>query len=471
MGCFRPTAEPFYAMSVFTFAFNVIVLPQLVQDTVCKNKYNRTVCGDLGSYHNMENDVQKEAAYWMSYFPVTSLLPALFTIFMIGSISDFIGKRRTMLVPPFIYCIQSVLFVVLIAAVKPNSPGLYLIPYCLPGLFGENAGVAALSEAYISSITRADQRTLRLSILESCLFLGALFAALLSGFVLHYFGFVGGFSMTAIVNFLNFLYVVFLLPDESALLPEPEERLVTEEGQESDTTENCQGHHEEQQRHSFNPFVLYQRISAVICKENRRKKMSFVFALFGIALFVNMGEVYMGMLYIKHSPFSMTPRDIGYFNTAQAFLRAFGVIVVPYIFINFLRLKDMGLIIFGFFIQIVYFITLGVSVSRLMLYLIQIIAIPVAAHLPALRSMITKFVDPHEYGSAVAAAEAIDVASSLLTSYISNQIYSETVYIFPGFAMCLLGIVAFIGFLAAIVYFYCYERAKSNDSEQELLLS
>ena len=478
--CIRPTAEPFYGMTAFVFSFNALVLPQLMQHKVCRLTYNSTVCSHISSHPQIENGVQASTARWMSVLPLSALLPALFMVLMIGPISDVIGKKKTMIFPPFIYFIQSCIFIILTQIKTQYSPGLLLLPYGLSGLFGDNAGAAALAESYIACITSPENRTIRLAVLESCIFLGFLTGAIASGAIVGTLGFTAGFVATAIVNFINFVYVVFLVPSENSLRPELHHCELQRESDNDNAQEHidrtcphCKGRAAPPHHFTIrdvNPWRCLLRVKNAICKKDRRKKIAAILVLFAIALFINMGEVYMGILFIKHSPFNMKAKDIGLFTSMQAVLRGLGVIGTNYLCQRYLHFKDIGLVILGFCVQIIYFVSVGFSVSVLMLYLIQILAIPLVVHQPVFRSMVSKLVDDDQYGAAISAVEAVDVASSLLTSLVSNQIYSGTVKIFSGFAMCLLGVVAVFGLAGALTYYIVFIKSEKSDSEHEHLL-
>ena len=484
--CVRPTAEVFYGLSLFTFGFNAISLPQIVQHKVCYNKYNSTICSRLENHPVIEDDVQATAASWMSIVPLSALVPGLFTILMIGPISDVIGKKRTMIVPPAIYLVQSLIFIALARIEDKFSPGYFILGYCITGLFGDNSGCSLLSQAYISCITTRESRTVRIALLESALFLGELLAAISSGFILSHFGFVGGFVTTGIVNLINLVYVVLFLPHENALAPCPDPAITSEETAESnleykeggqineqgiyqsESTEH--GSDDESIMKKLNPVACLRRISNAICRGERRNRIFAILVLFSLALFINMGEVYMGVLFLKHSPFNLQFKNIGYLLALQGLLRAFGLATIPYLCQVLFGFKDISIVMVGFCTQICYFLSLGFSKSRTMLYCVQLIGIPLAIHLAVLRSMVSKMVDADQYGAATAALEVVDVASSLLTSLLSNLVYFATVRVFTGFAIVLLGIIAIPGLIGSVIFSRVYKDREMLSDEQKRLL-
>ena len=484
--CVRPTAEVFYGLAFFIFGFNAITLPQIIQHKVCYNKYNSSICSRLKNHPVIENDVQATAASWMSVIPLSALVPSLFTVLMIGPISDVIGKKRMMIVPPTVYLVQSLIFMALAGIEDKFSPGYFFFGYCITALFGDNSGCVLLSQAYISCITTSQDRTVRLALLESSLFIGGLVAAISSGFILSYFGFIGGFAATGIVNLINLIYVVFFLPHENALAHCPDPTVTSKEtgnptleykersqiNKKGNTVSKDKEHvsDDESIMKNMNPVACLRRISNAICRSDRRNRILAILVLFSLALFINMGEAYMGVLFLKHSPFSLGFKDIGYLLALQGFLRAFGLATIPYLFQVLFGFKDISIVMVGFCTQICYFLSLGFSTSRTMLYCVQLIGIPAGIHVAVLRSMVSKMVDADQYGASTAALEVVDVASSLLTNFLSNLIYFATVRIFTGFAIVLLGMIAIPGLIGSVIFSRVYkDREVLNDEQKRLL--
>ena len=480
--CIRPTAEVFYGLAYFTFGFNALALPQIVQHKVCYNKYNSTICSRLKKHPDIENDVQSIAAEWMSIVPLSALVPSLFTILMIGPISDVIGKKRTMIVPPAIYLVQSLVFIALARIEDKFSPGYFLLGYCVAGIFGDIAGCVLLSQAYLSCVTTRENRTVRIALLESTLFFGGLMASISSGFILSNFGFVGGFMTTGVVNLANLIYVVVFLPPENVLASCPDPTATSKEVRRETLEYSKESQNDkwnEDMEHvsdvggvmkQLNPIACLRRISNAICRSERRNRILAILVLYSIASFINMGEVYMVVLFFKHTPFNMGFKDIGYLLALQCFLRAFGLATIPYLCQVIFKFKDIHIVMLSFCWQICYFLTLGFSTSRIVLYSAQLIGIPIGIHVAVLRSMVSKMVDADQYGASTAALEVVDVASCLLTSLLSNLIYSATVRIFTGFAIVLLGMIAVPGLIGSVIFSRVYKDREVLSDEQKGLL-
>ena len=447
---FRPTAEPFFCMVAFVYSFSALILPQIMLHKVCRLTYNSTVCSRISSHPQIEDEVQAEAASWMSLMLPSALVPALFMVLLIGPISEVVGRKKTMMLPPCIYFLQSCIFIVLTQIKTRYSPGFFLLPYCLSGLFGDLARVTTLASAYISCITLPENRTARMTVLESGFYIGYFSAAISSGAVVGTFGFTAGFAMTAIVSFTNFVYVMFLLPSEELLRPKPDLRNVNIEPVALGVNDEnkCEHIGRKCPHCETSPHVLtlsdislrrcLLEIKNAIWQKDRMKQITTVFFLYGVALWINWGETSIGPLFLKHSPFNMKASEIGVFASLIAVTKLLGLIVTSYVCQRYLHFSDISFVMLGFCVQMVYYTLVGLSVSSLMLYLLLILSFPMIVHIPVFRSLVTKLVDDDQYGAVMAAAEAVAVSSALLSSFLSNLLYSSTVDIFRGLAVCFL---------------------------------
>ena len=86
-----------------------------------------------------------------------------------------------------------------------------LIGISLSGCFGGFATLLLSVFSYIADITDKGNRTLRVAILESMIFLGGTFGELIGGVLIDHSGFMVAFGLTVALNLLTLLYVCFIL--------------------------------------------------------------------------------------------------------------------------------------------------------------------------------------------------------------------------------------------------------------------
>ena len=401
---------------------------------------------------------------WMSITPLISLIPGVVMMLILGPFADVYGKKKTIVLLPVVYFVQSIVFLILVHTKLKFSAGTFIIASCLSGMFGDNAGLELVCVAYLADISYAEERTSRATILEASMLMGSIGACLLSGVLLRSYGFASIFITTAIINVINFIYVTVILPDEKNM-----ERILSENGvredplyrrfddsspqligddQESSKNEDKNGGMLE----ACNPYKCFGRIRTAVCSRGVGLEFTCILMLMVFAQIANMGELYVGVLYVKHAPFNLKSNEIGYLAATQNLVRALGMVFSIYICQKLLKCTDIGLVILGFSSQVFYFCVYGSSVSNLMLYLSQLVGLAASLHIPVLRSMASKLVSEDEHGSALAVVEAVDVGSSILASLVSNTIYSITVGVYTGLTLYVLGLSAFIGAIFAITF-------------------
>eukprot|EP00112_Aurelia_sp_Birch-Aquarium-sp1_P009528 Seg2085.7 transcript_id=Seg2085.7/GoldUCD/mRNA.D3Y31 product="Proton-coupled folate transporter" protein_id=Seg2085.7/GoldUCD/D3Y31 len=480
MELFRPTAEPFLAMSMVVLALNIFTMPQMMHHKVCSNKYNHSVCAQHELPAKIQNSVQQETSKWMSIEPLISMSPAFILLIILGPFSDEFGKRNTMIMFPLLYLTQSILFLVLVSIKQKFSPGTFMIASCLSGMFGGNAGLELLSVAFLADITTNSERTFRVSILESSMFIGALSAVLISGPILQSFGFQGIFITTATINCLNFLYVLFMIPNEKieSKGKNPGKKLLNSASNDEDSNVGqlfkSENYYESDGDGFFkktfricNPCTCYLRVHNVVCQKEIRKTVAMLLSIMALAQFASMGELSVGVLFEKHRPFNMSPKEIGYLAATQFSIRTVGMLLFTFIFQKFIRKADMSLVILGFISQITYFCVFGNSKSKMMLFLAQLCGMAATLHVPVLRSMVSKLVSEEDHGAALAAVEIVDTASSILACLFANVLYSLTVSIYPGMAFFMLALFAFIGLCAAVAVVVVISGKTKSASHQD----
>ena len=423
----------------------------------------------------VQNEVQQKAARWWALLPLSALIPGFFAVLVIGPLSDVIGKKKLMILPPFTYLVQSCIFIGLCSLEHPFSPAFFFIPYCLTGIFGDAAGVNLLCAAYMANVTKQEERTLRFAMLDSAYFISVIVGVGLSGLTLSYLGYIGTLSVIAVMCVANLAYTIFFLPSEKSITPleVSKEAILRDSSQNLGTSENenllAKSENQTKERYfvslqaAVNLREILNKIKETLSKNGVVKMIAVLLVLYSMTLFVNMGEIYMGILFMKHAPFNMKPLLIGYLIMTSYLFRFIGVITIPYICVRCFKMEDTGLLIIGFASQVAFFFLFGFSVNTQMLFAITPLSIGIVVSQPVLRAMMSKLVDSDQHGTAFAMAEAIEVLSSLLASLFTNMIYSATVKIFSGFALCCLAMVAFAGLIGAIALRFNF-KSLSNES-------
>ena len=88
-----------------------------------------------------------------------------------------------------------------------------LIGVCISGFFGGFATTLLGVFSYISDISDKSQRTVRVAILESMIFLGGTVGNLIGGVLVEHQGFMAAFGLCLGLNVIVILYVSLILPE------------------------------------------------------------------------------------------------------------------------------------------------------------------------------------------------------------------------------------------------------------------
>lgn len=487
------TTEPFVLLLNFIYTVHISVIPQLVLKKVCNAKYNATVCLHLtdNNFKHEQDAVQETSTMWVLILFLATLLPSMFTVLIWGPLADKIGRKKVILLPPIFLGVQSAVY--LLNATKfMSSPPVYLVIGALSTpVFGDFQGAYGIAYSYMADITqKCSKRTMRMAIMEGIMFFSGGPAGLASGYLLQNFGYGPVFIATLTMSGVMFVYVVFILPDpkkfESARKKQSNSELedtASIKGNE-DNTENssleksdtdgsdgesrpilCQKSNRGRLssssiRHNLNPIKHLNTIFSVIWKCKSRGSLIALLVSFWFAIVAITGELYITVLFVKHRPFNLSSEEVGYYMALSSVVRGIGTVIVSQLAVRCFGFRDTAIIVLGLLSQTGNYVLLGLSTSKLMLFLSTISGIAIGGATSGLRSLMTKQVPVDSHGSILAAIEFVEAFGALLANVMSNTIYKETVSTFSGSAFFVLA-----GFSATamsiVVSVQCYLKRKT----------
>lgn len=458
------TIEPYVLLFNFIFTAHLSIVPQLVLKKVCNAKYNNdTICNalDRHEFRKEQDDVQELSSLWVLILLLATLLPSMFTVLIWGPIADKIGRKRAMMVPPIFFGLQSIIYL-LNSTTFYSSHVVYLVFGAVAtSIFGDFQGAYAIAYAYLADITeRSSKRTMRMAIMEGIMFFSGAPAGLAAGFLLQKFGFSPVFISTLSISFLMFLYVTVILPTPESAVSDPVDNNSSLDdaasiksidgggGSDYKSTEEekplfCRGVTQTNQqmnriKYYMNPLNHLKQIVTVInCSKSKVLIVTLLICFF-LALIAIAGELYITVLFIKNRPFNLSSEEVGYYFAFMSVARGFGTVALSQIAVRYFGLGDFLMITIGLVSQTANYILLGLSTSKMMLYLVSLSGIGLGVATSGLRSLITKNVPLDSHGSILAAIEFFDVFGALLANVMSNSIYNGTVSIFPGIAFFVL---------------------------------
>ncbi|MBN3309164.1 PCFT protein, partial [Amia calva] len=176
---------------------------------VCKELYEEDICGHLQS-NKEHNEIQKQASYILLLFTAVMSFVSIPPAMLLGSWSDRAGRKFGMILPS-VASIAAGAVLIVIAEVENINIYWTVAASILIGLSGGYVSMILSCFSYLADDTESSNRTLRMAIVESMIFIGGTVGFLLSGFLVQYFSFTPTFGVFCSCHVLSMLYVLLLL--------------------------------------------------------------------------------------------------------------------------------------------------------------------------------------------------------------------------------------------------------------------
>ena len=213
------TVEPVLFLYMLCTIMTTPLLQQLAFQKICQEAYGAKTCQNLTK--SQENIVHSKTSKWILYRSIASSLPSVASSLILGSWSDKVGRKVVLLLP----CVGSLLLYanhILNVVFFWANVDYLLIGTFISGFFGGFAAILLGVFSYISDVSDTMQRTVRVAVLESMIFLGGGVGNLIGGVLVQYYGYLAAFGLAFGLNVLVVIYVIFVLR-ESYFPPERRE--------------------------------------------------------------------------------------------------------------------------------------------------------------------------------------------------------------------------------------------------------
>ncbi|KAJ7365289.1 hypothetical protein OS493_005392 [Desmophyllum pertusum] len=208
-----------------------------------------------------------------------------------------------------------------------------LIGVCISGFFGGFATTLLGVFSYISDITDKSQRTVRVAVLESMMYMGGTVGNLISGPLVEHGGFMAAFGLCLGSNVLVIAYVSVILPESH----------FPEGNQEGGWALVAVHNH------------LKASFRVLTKKRSQHRRLNLLVILFGILVFILItigGFSDITVLYAEHSPRNFSPSLIGYYTAEVSFVTGVGIVLLIPLFTKILKWSDLSIAIIGALISV-----------------------------------------------------------------------------------------------------------------------
>ncbi len=224
----KVSVEPLLFLFTIACALLGVASKALVYHKVCISHYDPDLCAkvDNGSFPDEEQLVQSESSFWFLAETYLNEVSSLVMSFFYGSLSDRYGRKLALILPvtgqiinALIHIFNAVFIRISVAALLPGA--------FIGGLFGGWTSINIGAFGLLSDITSPQQRTTRMSLAESGIFVSSAIGHSVSGLVVDKSGFVSVFCMAGGIHLLSLLYILLRIKEHRKVSPSSSSRCDT----------------------------------------------------------------------------------------------------------------------------------------------------------------------------------------------------------------------------------------------------
>ncbi|XP_045521450.1 proton-coupled folate transporter-like [Pieris brassicae] len=454
------TVEPVLALFVMPSVLAMLATQNLNLDKACRVnlEFSDAVCEDLRlrkrANHTFEEDeVQKLIASvqgWKSV--IHTAVPTLLMLF-IGAWSDKTGRRKICMLMPiigeFMTCVLNMI----------NTYFFYQVPVELtvfmevifPALTGGWYTMFLGAFSYLGDVTSKETRTFRMGILSLCMTVGFPVGMGLSGILLRYTGYYGVFSISAVLQFMNFIYVFLAIDDHKWL-----------QNKEKDLRTGCGGFLLE----FFDFNSVKDTLKIAFKKEPNKRRLRICLILIVVCL--SFGPLWgeMSIMYIfARYRFNWDEVKYSIYSTYSLVTHSIGTMFTISVFSKKLRADDSVLGMISTTSKVAGALVMAFARNDYEVYVAPLVEILNGTTMIALRSIASKLVSHQELGKVFSLFGVAETMMPLIFSPLYAKIYILTLHVLPG-AVFLVSVLATLPALGIFIWFY-YEH--KEDAKQKRL--
>lgn len=464
---FPVTIEPAVFLFCFGSTMTMSISTNLFLVHTCENSlhYNHTICMDLvdqtvNNSKELEAVVQHETNYYtMGKSMIETFIPAILS-FYIGAWSDVNGRKPLIMWPLVGYATSYALLLVgsLFSALPTYALMLTSLP---PALTGGFFAVLSGSYSYISDISSATRRTLRIAMVDAALFCGLLLGMVSVSYIYKaagQWGFVTVFSLGTTFCTLAWIYCCFFV----------EESVVNNESKYPCCCLTSGLFN--------NKFVVSMMRT---CFEKRPDYGRAIILMLTVVLVCGTcvidGESSVVFLFTREK-FGWDLRDYTLFTGIALAINIVGLAFGTCVLTSWLNLPPAPLSAFACFLKILACVVATFSPAYWYLYVGAVLSLVGACVGPWCRSIISNSVPREEIGKIFALVGSLQSLMPLAATPLFTLVYNATLQSFPGLFFlisCGFYILMLILLLCTIIFQakkkadqYCTllsEEAPSND--------
>ncbi|XP_013184489.2 lysosomal proton-coupled steroid conjugate and bile acid symporter SLC46A3 isoform X1 [Amyelois transitella] len=447
------TLEPTMILFIVSAMISIITTQNLSLEKACRVDLNFTdeICSslkrqDIVGQNQYERDTQKllaSAMAWKTY--LTASIPCVMSLF-VGSWSDITGHRKIFVIIPIIgnilVCINSMIHTYFFYQMGLKA---FVFSEAIIEAFSGGWCITFLTIfAFISTITTVENRTFRMGLVHFCLTVSFPIGTGLSGIMLKKLGYYGCYATAASLQSVNLLYNVFVVKDPKR----------TAQQKKHDGKGVC---------HFFRTFFDFTNIKntvQVVMKktpDNRRLRLCILLLVVTILFGPMYGEISIMYMSTRYR-FNWDEVKFSLFQTYNFITHTIGTIFSITVFSKYLKWHDSILGIISTLSKIAASFVYCFAPNERIFFIAPLVEILNGTALLAMRSIVSKLVEPDELGKINSLFGLTENLMPLLYVPLYTQVYTATMETLPGFVF-LMGALMTIPAVAVFFWLF-YEHRK-----------
>ncbi|CAF0768351.1 unnamed protein product [Adineta steineri] len=374
----------------------------------------------------LADDVQKSVSHLNIIMAGVGAIPAVLSYVILGANCDRIGRKPLLILPCIGRIIRYTIFVLLVQL--DLSDIWFIIANIIDGLFGSNSVLLLGGIAYITDCTTNKQRSSAMVLEEAAVALTRIFPLLGVGFWLQQHGHTLPMAVNLGINVGALIYIMVFQP-------------------ESRGENNWHILHFLKQLSKVRLTPIPGTYRVFLKKRIGNDQRSIIlFTLAQIMLFIVLfGFVSIDSLYVYGKPLCFNALDLAIATSAQFSLMIFVSIILSFWqtrFTNSLYLPCIAILMYA-----IHLVIFGIAQTAWVVYLAFFIGCLLFVVMAVIRAHLTKLVNDTEFALVFIATGIAETLGSYVVGIVANEIYAETIAVYPGIIFFILAFLTLIPFI------------------------